>query len=140
MIHLNIGSNLDSKHGSRFINIAIAIKLLIESKVMIEKISNFYETPSYPNKNFPKFLNVGVKADYKDNYLALLEIIKLIEKKMGRLQAKKNNPRIIDIDIIDFNKKIKIRKINFTTSKCHLRNFVYTQFYKLIPIGLTQFL
>ena len=134
MIHLNIGSNLDSKHGSRFTNIAIAIKLLIESKVKIEKISNFYETPSYPNKNFPKFLNVGVKVDYKDNYLALLEIIKLIEKKMGRLQTKKNDPRIIDIDIIDFNKKIKkSEKLILPHPKCHLRNFVLYPILQIDP-------
>ena len=62
MIHLNIGSNLNSKHGSRFDNISIAINLLINSKIKIKKISNFYETPSYPNQNFPKFLNVGIIA------------------------------------------------------------------------------
>ena len=50
MIHLNIGSNLNSKFGTRFDNISIAVKLLIESKIKIKKISNFYETPSYPNK------------------------------------------------------------------------------------------
>ena len=55
MIHLNIGSNLNSKHGSRFNNINIAINLLIESKIKINKISNFYETPSYPNQSFPNF-------------------------------------------------------------------------------------
>ena len=59
MIHLNIGSNLMSKHGSRFENINIAINLLIESKIKIKKISNFYEAPSYPNKFYPRFLNVG---------------------------------------------------------------------------------
>ena len=42
MIHLNIGSNLNSIHGSRFDNISIAIQLLIEAKIQIEKISNFY--------------------------------------------------------------------------------------------------
>ena len=56
MIHLNIGSNLDSKHGTRFDNIIIAINLLIKSHIKIKKISNFYETPSYPNKKLPKFL------------------------------------------------------------------------------------
>ena len=54
MIHFNIGSNLNSNFGSRFDNINLAINLLIESKIQISKISNFYETPSYPNKNFPK--------------------------------------------------------------------------------------
>ena len=59
MIHLNIGSNLDSKYGSKFDNISLAIYLLINSKIKVKRISNFYETPSYPNNNFPKFLNVG---------------------------------------------------------------------------------
>ena len=73
MIHLNIGSNLYSKHGSRFSNISIAINLLIHSKIKIIKISNFYETPSYPNRNFPKYLNVGLTIDCEYNDLDLLE-------------------------------------------------------------------
>ena len=32
MIHLNIGSNLNSKFGDKFRNISIAINLLIESE------------------------------------------------------------------------------------------------------------
>ena len=42
MIHLNIGSNLDSTHGSRYDNILIAINLLIGSKIKVKKISSFY--------------------------------------------------------------------------------------------------
>ena len=71
MIHLNIGSNLNSIHGSRFDNISIAIQLLIETKVQIEKISNFYETPSYPNQKLPKFLNVGILINKNLNLLRI---------------------------------------------------------------------
>ena len=60
MIHLNIGSNLKSKYGDRFKNISKAINLLINSNLRINKISDFYKTPSYPNKKLPYFLNVGV--------------------------------------------------------------------------------
>ena len=67
MIHLNIGSNLVSKYGSRYDNISIAINLLIIQKLRVKKISNFYETPSYPNNKFPKFLNVGLVIDYQKN-------------------------------------------------------------------------
>ena len=49
MIHLNIGSNLESKFGNKFENISIAINLLIASNLKIKKISSFYQTPSYPN-------------------------------------------------------------------------------------------
>jgi 2-amino-4-hydroxy-6-hydroxymethyldihydropteridine diphosphokinase len=125
MIHLNIGSNLDSKHGTRFDNIIIATNLLIESHIKIKKISNFYETPSYPNKKLPKFINIGMIIDYKKNYLNLLHQTKLIEKKLGRINKKKNEPRIIDIDIIDFKSKIKnLKNLILPHPKCHLRNFV----------------
>ena len=67
MIHLNIGSNLNSKFGDRFNNITIAVNLLQESKFNIKKLSNFYETPSYPNKSFPNYLNIGVLGTFKES-------------------------------------------------------------------------
>ena len=125
MIHFNIGSNLNSNFGSRFDNINLAINLLIESKIQISKISNFYETPSYPNKNFPNFVNIGLTIDFAGSHHDLLKKIKLIEKKLGRIKTKKNDPRIIDIDIIDFNSIIKDDStLILPHPKCHLRNFV----------------
>ncbi len=125
MIHLNIGSNLVSKYGDRFENIRVAIDLLIKSKIKIIKISNFYETPSYPNNKLPPFLNVGVIAHYENNEISLLNKISLIEKKIGRIRLKKNEPRVCDVDIIDFNGQvIDSPKLKIPHPKCHLRNFV----------------
>ena len=134
MIHLNIGSNLNSKYGSRFDNISIGINLLSNSLIKIKKVSNFYETPSYPNQNFPKFLNIGLLANYEDSCLSLLNINKLIEKKLGRLKSKKNEPRVIDIDIIDF-KKMRENKdeLIIPHPKCHLRNFVLYPILQIDP-------
>ena len=134
MIHLNIGSNLVSNYGSRHGNISSAINLLIENKIKIIKISNFYETPSYPNRNFPKYLNIGLIIDFKNKSFDLLKIIKLIEKKIGRIKTKKNNPRIIDIDIIDFNGEVKKeKKLTLPHPKCHLRNFVLYPILQIDP-------
>jgi 2-amino-4-hydroxy-6-hydroxymethyldihydropteridine diphosphokinase len=134
MIHLNIGSNLDSKYGSRFNNISIAVDLLINSKIKIKKISNFYETPSYPNNNFPKFLNVGLLVDYNNSYLDLFKIIKKIEKKLGRIQTKKNDPRVIDIDIIDFRSEVtETKELILPHPRCHLRNFVLFPILQIDP-------
>jgi len=125
MIHINIGSNLDSKYGTKFENISIAINLLIDSKLNIKKISNFYETPSYPNKNLPKFANIGLLAEYDFNYTKLIKIISLIEKKIGRVKSKKNDPRVCDIDIIDFKGLIKKNKLlKLPHPRSHVRNFV----------------
>ena len=125
MIHLNIGSNLKSKFGNRFKNITTVIDLLIDLNVKIKKISNFYETPSYPNNKLPPFLNVGVLASYAHDEKKLLHIINFIEKKIGRIRSKKNGPRVCDIDIIDFNGlAIKKKNLVIPHPKCHLRNFV----------------
>ena len=134
MIHLNIGSNLNSSYGSKFDNISIAINLLIEEKVKIQKISNFYETPSYPNRRLPKFLNIGILARFELGLDELLKKIKLIEKKIGRIKTKKNDPRVIDIDIIDFkgeNKKTK--ELILPHPRCHLRNFVLFPILQIDP-------
>jgi 2-amino-4-hydroxy-6-hydroxymethyldihydropteridine diphosphokinase len=125
MIHLNIGSNINSKFGDRFQNISIAINLLINSEIKIIRISNFYETPSYPNKNLPNFLNVGLSVNFSYNETRLLKKINLIEKKIGRIKSKKNDSRVCDIDIIDFNGLIVDKNnLKIPHTKCHLRNFV----------------
>ena len=125
MIHLNIGSNLNSNFGNKFDNISIAIKQLIEKKFDVKRISNFYTTPSYPNKNLPNFLNVGILGTFNNSAKELRNIIFHIEKKIGRVKTKKNDPRVCDIDIIDFNGEVlNIDNLTIPHKKCHQRNFV----------------
>ncbi len=134
MIHLNIGSNLESKFGNRFDNISYSINLLIRLKLKIIKISNFYKTPSYPNKRNPYFLNVGILAKYEFDEITLINEISLIEKKIGRVKSKINDPRVCDIDIIDFNGLIiKNKKLIIPHNKCHLRNFVLYPILQIDP-------
>ena len=66
--------------------------------------------------------------------MTLLNCIKIIEKKLGRVKAKKNDPRIIDIDIVDFNNRIKkTDKLTLPHPKCHLRNFVLFPILQIDP-------
>ncbi len=141
MIHLNIGSNLESSTSSKHDNIAFSINLLINSKIKIVKISNFYETPSYPNQNLPKFLNIGLLISYKKGYLDLFKNIKNIEKKLGRIKTKKNDPRVIDIDIIDFyGKNIRNENVTLPHPRSHLRNFVLYPIKEIDPLWVHPFL
>ena len=125
MIYLNIGSNLSSSYGGRKVNIEKAINYLKSSKYNLFSISSFYETPSYPNKSDPKFINICVKLKANLKPHDLLYEIKKIEKKIGRIRLKKNEPRTCDIDIIDYNGEI-IKSDNLVVPhpKSHLRNFV----------------
>jgi len=125
MIYLNIGSNLPSVKGDRKDNINNAIEHLRNLELNIIKISNYYETPSYPNKSDPKFINLCIKLESKLKPFEFLSKIKEIEKKLGRTRLKKNEPRTCDIDIIDYNGTIISNKdLTIPHPKTHLRNFV----------------
>ena len=66
MIHLNIGSNLNSKHGSRYENISIAINLLIDSKIKIKKISNSITQIDANNSIGFVAADIGIKQAIKN--------------------------------------------------------------------------
>ena len=60
--------------------------------------------------------------------------LKKSKKKLGRIRTGKNDPRIIDIDIIDFNNKIKnTEKLILPHPKCHIRNFVLYPILQIDP-------
>ena len=58
IIFLSLGSNI----GNRKKNLEKAKYLLSFNKIDIIKVSSFYETESWPNKNFPKYLNNVIKG------------------------------------------------------------------------------
>ena len=70
MIFLSLGSNLPSLNGNfnRFENIDSTIKILTSSNYALIKKSSYYETPSYPDKNNPKFINVAISLKKTNAY------------------------------------------------------------------------
>mgnify|MGYP002701172474 CR=1 FL=1 len=125
MIYLNIGSNLPSSNGGRKDNIEKAITLLKELKLTLLKLSSFYETTTYQNKKNPNFINLCIKVEANLNEIEFLKKIKEIEIKLCRRRLKKNEPRICDIDIIDYNGEIiNNNDLTIPHPRSHLRNFV----------------
>ena len=125
MIFLNIGSNLSSSNGDRLFNLKKTLELITLEKIKIMKISSIYETPSYPNKKNPKFLNIGIEIKCNYSPENLIKKFNKIEKKLQRLRGSKNEPRTCDIDLIDYNGEIiNSKKISIPHPRAHLRNFV----------------
>ena len=112
MIFLGLGSNLSSKFGDRFTNINLAISFLEGYGIRVIKKSNFYETPSYPNKENPKFINAVIVVETTLPPVDLMSVLLFIEEKLGRKRDKKNDPRTCDMDIIDYNGQILNLKFN----------------------------
>ena len=137
MIFLGIGSNLNSKFGNRFLNIKKTLDLILYEKIKKKKISNFYETPSYPNLKNPRFINIVIQIEFNLSPENLLKKILFIENKMERTRSLKNEPRTCDIDIIDFN-GLLINKNNIILPhpKAHERNFVLFPLKEICPMWI----
>jgi len=138
MIILSLGSNLSSKFGNRFDNLNFALSSLESFGILIEKKSSFYETPSYPDKRKPKFINIIISVKTNLPPLNLLSVLLDIEKKLERSRNKKNDPRTCDIDIIDYNREILNLKYDNTDlqiphNQLALRNFVLFPLQEILP-------
>ena len=101
-IYLLLGSNL----GNSKAKLSEAL-LRIEKKIgLILRRSRLYSTAAWGNRAQPDFLNqvaiISTTLTAKETMQKILQI----EKKMGRVRSEKNAPRVIDIDILFFNKEI----------------------------------
>ena len=138
MIFLGLGSNLPSKNGDRFTNINIAISFLEAYGIKVIKKSSFYETPSYPNNENPKFINAIILVETTLPPVDLMSVLIFIEKKLERKRGKKNDPRTCDIDIIDYNSEIlnlRYNNIELTVPHKELtsRNFILFPLQEISP-------
>ncbi len=132
LVYLALGSNL----GDRIKNLELAKSLISKNNIKILKISKFYKTDSWPDKNFPYFINFVILIKTKLNIKKLYKTIKKIEHKIGRIKSFRNYPRVCDIDIIDFNglnifTKYKSNEIITPHKRMHNRNFVLLPLYEI---------
>ena len=138
MIILGLGSNLSSSIGNRFENIDLSILYLENYGIKLIKKSSFYETPSYPNKEYPRFINVVIEVSTNLPPVDLASVLIFIEEKLERKRVNKNDPRTCDIDIIDYKSQsidFKYKNLNFTVphKKLIYRNFVLFPLKEILP-------
>ena len=128
---LSIGSNL----GNKIKNIELAKYKLEKNNIIIIRASKNYETLSWPDKKKPKFVNIVLKIKTFLSPKELMQKCLYIEKELGRLRKRKNEPRICDIDIIDYDKKIqkntKNQNLIIPHPKMHKRNFVLLPLFEI---------
>ena len=129
-IYLLLGSNI----GNSIASLAKA-KIQIERQIgAIIRQSHLYSTAAWGNIKQPDFLNQVIIVETELTALQTMQSILSIEKKMGRVRTVKNSPRIIDIDILFFNKDI-IDQAELTVPHPHIKNrrFVLVPLNQLSP-------
>src|SRR5690625_810247 len=128
---LGLGTNLDETKN----NLDKAIELLNNNEaISIDKVSSIYETVPVGYSNQGKFLNMVIKGRTDLKPARLLEVCEAIEVEMDREETILNGPRIIDIEIIVYNKEKKQHdNLRIPHTRMHERAFVLIPLYEIAP-------
>ncbi len=101
-VYLLIGGN----EGNRFLHMQQVRANIEHICGAIEQVSSVYQTAPWGKSDQPDFLNQALLIDSSLLPHELLNAILSIEKKMGRIRTVKNAARIIDVDILFYNREI----------------------------------
>lgn len=129
--YIGLGSNL----GKRLGNIRSAIAALEQVPgIVIRNTSSVYETEPLGNVNQPKFLNSVMEIETRLPAAELLMTLQRIEKHLGRKRQLKNEPRIIDLDILYYGQLvISTEELNIPHAQAARRAFVMVPLLEISP-------
>lgn len=128
-----LGTNL----GNRIENINAAIRAIAKlSGVKILKASGVYETEPVDCEAENKFYNAAVLIETSVSPAVLLGECLGIEAAMGRIRSKRNEPRIIDLDLILYDGfKAESYELTLPHPRALERAFVMAPLLELYPTG-----
>ena len=128
--YLLLGSNIGNSKAS----LAKAILQIQKQIGSVTRQSSLYSTAAWGNTKQPDFLNQVIVVDTDLSAVQTMQTILTIEKKMGRVRTVKNAPRIIDIDILFFNKEIiDLPDLSIPHPQIQNRRFVLIPLNQLSP-------
>jgi 2-amino-4-hydroxy-6-hydroxymethyldihydropteridine diphosphokinase len=101
LAYLGLGSNL----GDRRRNLEQAVERLTDTpRIRVLRVSSFRETEPFGVQDQPLFLNGVAEIETDLQPPALLAAVKQIERDMGRVATYRWGPRLIDIDILLYDR------------------------------------
>ncbi len=129
-VYLLLGSNI----GNSKTSLAKAITQIEKQIGTITRLSSLYTTAAWGNTRQPDFLNRIIIVKTALSALQTMQTILVIEEEMGRIRTVKNAPRIIDIDILFFNKEIiELEQLSIPHPQIQNRRFVLVPLNQLSP-------
>ncbi len=128
--YLLLGSNMGNSKAS----LSKAV-IQIEKQIgAVIRQSALYSTAAWGNTRQPGFLNQVIIVETALPAIQTMQTILGIEEKMGRIRTTKNAPRIIDIDILFFNKEIiELTNLYVPHPQIQNRRFVLVPLNELSP-------
>jgi 2-amino-4-hydroxy-6-hydroxymethyldihydropteridine diphosphokinase len=131
LAYIGIGSNL----GDAMDNCRRAVQAIsLDTSNQLLRCSPFYRTEPMGKMDQPWFVNGVVAVETLLTPRDLLKFMHSIEKKMGRERRERWEPRIIDLDILFYDKKI-VNEVDLQIPhpRLHERRFVLVPLRDIAP-------
>ena len=107
MIFIGLGSNLASANGhSPAQNLENALTYLEIRGITVLHTSQFHETAPLPADGAPWYVNAVAEVSAELSAQDLLKSLLAIETLLGRERSTRNAPRVIDLDLLDFQGRV----------------------------------
>ena len=129
-IYLGLGSNM----GDRLQNLRDALEHLGKVITLGAKSTVYESEPMYVETQ-PRFLNMVVHGTTELSPRALLNELRAIEKRLGRLEAIHNGPRPLDLDILLYGSQtVDEPTLTIPHARMHERAFVIVPLAEIAPM------
>ena len=131
MILIGLGSNL----GERECQLEQALQRLEQAgDLRIVSVSNLYETKPVGDTDQPEFLNMAARLETLLTPLDLLKRCLAVENEMGRLRTRRWGPRIIDIDLLEYDaRRVRLAELILPHPEIVNRGFVLIPLNDIVP-------
>ncbi len=104
MILIGIGANLTHPiYGPPRATLGVALAALEKSGLVLSARSRWYKSAPVPLSEQPWFINAVIQFETPLDPSALMNLLLNTEKVFGRVRAEKNNPRLLDLDLLVYD-------------------------------------
>ena len=108
MILVAVGANIPGADGATpRENCERALALLEADGMVIVARSRWYRSPPWPRSNQPDYVNGVTHIEAHGSPEALLRRLHAIEARMGRIRGAPNAARVIDLDLLAFDRLVR---------------------------------
>jgi 2-amino-4-hydroxy-6-hydroxymethyldihydropteridine diphosphokinase len=135
VILIGIGGNLESaRFGPPRDTLSAALAALEEERISILTRSGWYRTEPVPRSDQPWFLNAVISSATELAAKDLLTVLQATERQFGRVRGEPNAPRILDLDILDYQGEVmNATWLVLPHPRLHERRFVLMPIAEIAP-------
>lgn len=106
MILVALGSNLAGPAGPPLAQVQAALDALAARGVAVLGRSRWWRSPAWPDPREPEFVNGVASLRSALPPAELLRVLHAVEAELGRIRGRRNAPRTIDLDLLDYDGRV----------------------------------